>query len=172
VRPLRTGFTLIEVLVVVAVLAVVVGAIMLSTTGLDARRANREAERLFLLLQLACEQAELGGREIGIHMASGGYGFSLASQERWLPFAAGHRLQERQLEGASLEVPSVRLPDHPDYERAPQAVCWPTGELSPLEVRIVHAGLARARVRTGADARPLLETSGDGRAWHVPARRP
>ena len=164
------GFTLIEVLVVVVVLAVTVGAVLFSVSGLDGRRAEREGERLFLLLQLACEQAELGGREVGLHLAATGYGFSLAAQDRWLPFANGHRLQERIVEGSLLRVPSTMLPDVPDYERAPQATCWPSGELSTLDIRVVHADIERVRVRTGADARPLLETSDDGRQWRLPGR--
>lgn len=168
----RAGFTLIEMLVVVAVLAVIVGAVVMSATGMDPRRAGREGERLHLLLQLACEQAELDGREVGLHIGATGYGFSLAARDRWAPFASGHRLQERHIHGSVLDVPSMALPATPDFERAPQATCWPTGELSPLEIRVVHAGLARARVRTGADARPLLETSEDGREWRLAGVRP
>lgn len=163
----RAGFTLIEVLVVVVVLAVIVGAVLLSASGLDARRAEREGERLYLLLQLACDHAELSGREVGLHLAATGYGFSVAAQDRWLPFANGHRLHERIVEGSLLAVPSASLPDAPDYERAPQAMCWPSGELSALDIRVIHAERARARVRTGADARPVLEASDDGREWRA-----
>ncbi len=171
-RAPRAGFTLIEVLVVVVVLAVIVGAVVMSVTGMDARRADREAERLYLLLQLACEHAELNGREVGLHLAARGYGFSLTAQDRWAPFTPGHRLAERHVDGSVLDVPSAALPETPDFERAPQATCWPTGELSPLDIRVIHAGLARARVRTGADARPLLETSDDGRNWRSAGVRP
>jgi general secretion pathway protein H len=165
VRAARAGFTLIEILVVVVIAAVIVGAVLMSASGLDSRRGEREGERLYLLLQLACEHAELSGREVGVHLAVAGFGFTQAAQDRWIPFANGHRLQERVIDGSQLIVPSVTLPEAPDYERAPQVICWPSSELSALDIRVLHAGTERARVRTGADARPLLEVSDEGRDW-------
>lgn len=161
----RAGFTLIEVLVVVVVLAVLAGALAIAMPGFDQRRAEREADRFAAMLALACEQAELAGRELGVHLGAAGYGFSLADLDGWLPFGNGHRFHEHVLEGVELALPDAELPPVPDYERAPQASCWPTGELSALDVRFVHGERVFARVRAGADALPLLELAGDDGAW-------
>lgn len=164
-RSRSTGFTLIEVLVALVILATLAGVLVISLPSFDQRRAEREAERFAALLVLACEQAELGGRELGVHLAQTGYGFSLADREGWLPYGGGHRFQERELAGISLRLPDAHLPGQLDFERAPEAVCWPGGELSALELRFVHGERELARVRTGADAAPVFERSDGEGGW-------
>lgn len=159
------GFTLIEVLVVVVILSVMVGVLVISLPQLDQRRAVREAERLAGLLVLVCEQAELSGRELGLHLVAGGYGFSLADHDGWLPFGSQHRFHPRRVEGVSLSLSGRELPALPIDEVEPQALCWPSGELSALDVRFRHAGQQQARVSTGADAVARVEVSDDGRDW-------
>jgi general secretion pathway protein H len=164
--PRPSGFTLIEVLVALVIMAVLAGVMVLSLSGLDPRRAEREAERLAALLTLACEQAELAGRELGVHLAASGYGFSLADGREWLGFAAGHRFRTRSLDAVTLQVPGLALPALPDFDEDPQAVCFPGGELSALDVRLRHGERVLARVRTGADGAPGIESSDDdGRSW-------
>lgn len=164
--PLK-GFTLIEVLVVVVILAVIAGALVIALPQFDQRRAEREAERLAALLALACEQAELAGRELGLHLVAGGYGFSLADGDRWLPFAAEHRFHPRRVEGVAMQVDGREPVARDLVDSEPAAVCWPSGELSPLDVRFVHAGRMQARVHTGADAIARVELSEDGRDWRA-----
>ena len=163
----RTGFTLIEVLVALVILATLAGVLIVSLSGFDQRRAVREAERFAALLELACEQAELAGRALGVHLATHAYGFSLADRDQWLPYPASHRFHERELEGVQLTARDAELLPIPDFEAEPQAVCWPTGELSALEVRFVQNERERMRVRTAADARPVVEISDDGRTWRL-----
>lgn len=165
------GFTLIEILVVVVIIAVMVSVAVVSLSGLDGRRLEREAERFSALLRLACEQSELSGRELGIHLAGTGYGFSLATAQGWAPFGDGHRFRSRQLDGVNLQLADAApLPERPDFQVPPQALCWPSAELSALDLRFVPAGAAqpaqaRLRVRTGADAQPWLEWRDDAGHW-------
>lgn len=149
-------------------MATMAGVLVISFPGLDQRRAEREAERLAGLLGLACEQAELSGRNIGLHLATGGYGFSVADAADWLWFEGDHRFRRRTVDGLELAIPGARLPVQAEPGQPPHAQCWPAGELSALEVRFVHAGQVRARVRTGADALPVVEFSDDGRDWRAP----
>jgi general secretion pathway protein H len=167
-RVRAAGFTLIEILVAMVIMAVLAGVMVLSLSGMDPRRAEREAERLAALLTLACEQAELAGRELGVHLAGSGYGFSLADGPDWLAFAAGHRFNTRTLDAVTLEVPGQALPALPDFDQEPQAVCFPGGELSALEVRLRLGERVLARIRTGADGAPGIESSDDdGRSWRA-----
>lgn len=167
-RARRAGFTLIEVLVALVIIATLVGVIAVSLPGFDDRRAVREAERFEALLALVCEQAELSGREIGIHLARHGYGFSIGDRDRWLPYPVGHRFEAREVQGVALTTPTRPLPDIVEFEDAPQASCWPTGELSAMDLRFEHEGRERLRVRTLVDGTPLIESAaGDaaGRDW-------
>jgi general secretion pathway protein H len=164
----RAGFTLIEMLVALVILATMAGVLVMSLSGFDQRHAERETERFAALLRLACEQAELSGRELGVHVGIEAYGFSLADRDGWLQYPASHRFHERALEGVHLVAHGGTLPVLPDYERAPQLVCWPTGELSAFDLRFVHEEREWMRVRTSADGRPAIEAvddRGDWRSW-------
>ncbi|MFA7540787.1 MAG: prepilin-type N-terminal cleavage/methylation domain-containing protein [Lysobacterales bacterium] len=171
-RPKSGGFTLIEILVVVAIVAIMVAVAVVSLSGLDGRRLEREAQRFAALARLACEQSELSGRELGMHLASDGYGFSLATAQGWAPFADNHRFGARELDGVVLQLAGTTLPELPDFEAAPQALCWPSGELSALDLRFVEVGArpdvqARLRVRTGADAQPWVEVRDEREGWRT-----
>ena len=64
---LSTGFSLIEILVVTVILAVVAATVTLAIAGAGGeRQLARDAERIGALVNYACEQAELSGRDIGI----------------------------------------------------------------------------------------------------------
>lgn len=155
---------------VVVILAVMVAVAVVSLSGLDGRRLEREAQRFSALLLLACEQSELSGREVGIHLAGSGYGFSLATAQGWAAFADG-RFRSRELEGVQLQLTDGSpLPELPDFQLPPQAVCWPSAELSAVDVRFARPGEGidgthALRVRTGADARPWVEFLDAGGAW-------
>ncbi|MBX3727046.1 MAG: prepilin-type N-terminal cleavage/methylation domain-containing protein [Xanthomonadales bacterium] len=165
--PAAGGFTLIEVLVVVAIVAVLATAVVISMPASDARRAAREADRFHALLALVCEQAELAGRSIGIHALADGYGFSIEIEEGWLPFPDSHRFRPRRLEGLALAVPGGALPALPPAEPVPMALCGADGALTPFELRFVHQGRVLQRVRAGADGRAVREeAAADGRGWH------
>ena len=75
-HPQSRGFTLIEILVVVIIVATVSSVALLSL-GLvaDDRELDRERNRLATLLQVAQEEAALQGREFGVELLQGGYRF-------------------------------------------------------------------------------------------------
>jgi len=79
-----TGFSLIEILVVIVILAVTAAAVTLAVGDVGERRLARDAERLQALLGYACEQAELSGRQIGLSLDRDGYRFSRADHADWL----------------------------------------------------------------------------------------
>lgn len=78
----RAGFTLVELLVVVAVIAVAATAVVLSLP--DPRPGVAvEAERFAARLVLAREEAVLTNRSVAVRLSPQGYGFEAYDGQRW-----------------------------------------------------------------------------------------
>ncbi|MCG6117809.1 MAG: GspH/FimT family pseudopilin [Aquimonas sp.] len=154
---------MIELLVVVVVLGVLVSALVLSIGGSSDRALELQARRLQGLLQLACEQAELTGRDVGVFMSADGVGFAWRGPDRWYPLteAAREPLRTRALEpGIEMTLErddeTLRLPS--ERPEAPQLVCLSSGELTPFLLRFARADVTRRWLLRGAmDARLDVE---------------
>lgn len=76
------GFTLIEVMVVMVIIAILVTAVSLSLKGDRAGEAlDEEAQRLSALLNLAREEAVMRDSDIGLALARDGYLFAQRDEE-------------------------------------------------------------------------------------------
>jgi len=109
------GFTLIEMLVVLAILGILSTFVALSTTPDPRRQAAADAERLALLLEAALQEAHWGGRAIAWSAEAKGYGFLQAdSERRWVPITNDELFRPRSLsEGmgvSAIEVEGQKLP--------------------------------------------------------------
>jgi general secretion pathway protein H len=142
--PQPSGFTLIEILVVVVILAVLAGAVTLGIGGVGGeRQLAREAEQLRALLGYACEQAELGGRDIGISLDTHGYQFSVSNRTEWEPAQTAELRPRTWLAG----IPPVLARNGQRIEIAekapdkPQLVCFVSGELTPFRMDLALADL-------------------------------
>lgn len=74
-RPASQGFTLIEVLVVVLIITIMIGAAALRLTRGPQDTVREEAQRLAMLLQAARQEAVLQGQPIGFATTADGYLF-------------------------------------------------------------------------------------------------
>lgn len=82
------GFTLVELLVVVAILAIATGTVLLAGAGRGtAAGAKDELEHLRDMLRLAADEAVLDQREYGLGVDPGGYRMLLLDLDgqRWRP---------------------------------------------------------------------------------------
>jgi general secretion pathway protein H len=92
------GFTLIEVMVVLVILALTVSVLSFSIAGMGAREVAWEIDRLRLVLEVAGNRAATHGTPIRAEFLPGRYRFSeLNTEGQWRPMAEGDPLAERVL---------------------------------------------------------------------------
>lgn len=170
----QTGFSLLELLVVVTIIALLAGAFVLSigTLGSD-RELQREAERLQTLITLLNEEAVMESRDYGIIFSESEYriyvydyatlGWLLPVDDRLLN---EHLIPEPiqlalEIEGREVRLPR-RLADRDDNEQPePQAVLFSSGATTPFTVdfyRGVTGG--RFRLEVGFDGSASVSQEG------------
>jgi general secretion pathway protein H len=160
------GFSLIELLVVVAIIGVLALAVTLSIGGSSQRQLLREAERFQALIGQACGQAELSGREIGVIVGAGGYSFRMLGGTEWRDFPDDGPLRARRwIDGLRVDLSSEGR--HVDLlatrDAAPQLVCFSSGELTPFALTLELGDAPRYRVSGADDATLKTERIGDVR---------
>lgn len=88
VPPAQRGMTLIEILVVLAIIAITASVTILSIGSDGGVRGRVEAKRLEARLQLAADQMMVGDRPVAMTVTADGYGFVERDGRsgQWRPF--------------------------------------------------------------------------------------
>jgi general secretion pathway protein H len=115
------GFSLLELLVVLVILAIAAGAVSMSVAPRESRLVAEESERLAALFRLAQDEARVRGRPVAWIADEHGYRFLVGGQE---PDAPGDPLRAR-----SWPFPVQRV-------EAPRLVFGAEPLLPPAEIRI------------------------------------
>jgi general secretion pathway protein H len=102
------GFTLVEILVVVVIMAIVISFAVLSigTTGRDSQ-LDDESRRLEGLVGLLHERALLEGRDFGLRIEPTAYEFVVydSRRDRWMTLDQEHEFRHRDLpKGLSFQL--------------------------------------------------------------------
>lgn len=152
------GFTLIEVLVVLAIVGVLVLAVGIGVASVGGeRQLMREAERFQALVMHACNQAELGGRGVGLRIDATRYTFMSLGIDGWLDGRAEGELRPREwMPGVevSLARDGLGLRAARDAVDTPQIVCFPSGELTPFRLSLsLGTGMPAVDIDGDADGR-------------------
>ncbi|MGC8520940.1 MAG: type II secretion system minor pseudopilin GspH [Steroidobacteraceae bacterium] len=148
------GFTLLEMLVVLAIIGIVTAGVLLSLNlGGHDPALKTAGRRLVSLMHYARGQAELQTRDYGIVFDAGGYEFVVFSEQhdQWRAATGDSALRPRRLPaGVHLKVVvdgrTVRLKKRPTAHAealAPQVVLYSSGDLSSFEVSLERAGTHR-----------------------------
>ncbi len=82
--PETNGFTLVELMIVLAILALAATAVVLTIPG-EERSVRSEADRLAARLAAARDVAVIEGRSVSVHFSPSGYGFERRIAGEWQP---------------------------------------------------------------------------------------
>jgi general secretion pathway protein H len=95
----QAGFTLLEILVVVAIIGVMItlATLSLGSRSLDDKLAL-EARRLHEVMLLAADEAVLQGAELGFVLTPRGYAFLVLKDGKWIALEDAGVLRARALE--------------------------------------------------------------------------
>jgi general secretion pathway protein H len=139
----RSGFTYIELLIALFLIGLFVSLALLSLPGESpADRLQREAERLYVRMNLAREEAVLQARTLGLRIDDEGYRFLHLRSERWQALAddrllPAHALPDSVQLSLDLDGIEVSLDDDGDEEETederppPQIYFLAGGEIVP-----------------------------------------
>lgn len=167
------GFSLIELLVVVALIGILAGMVVLSmgVVGSD-RQVEQETLRLRGLVDLLREEALLQTRDYGVLFTAAGYRFYLYDyvQQLWVEppeddLLVQHDLPEALNLGLTLEERRVVLA--PSFDRVdedqpePQVMILSSGEVTPFTAELARDFTdGRFRLEVGVDGK--IEVSENG----------
>ncbi len=156
----RRGFTLLELIIVLLIIGIMLGAIGFSLGGGRERQLETEGERLLALLRLARQETLLTSTATAVGFHAEGYRFYQLQGEQWLTVRDGV-FRPRTLEldfRLALRFPEeddtpATLPylDHEDDQRLlPRIYFYPGGEMTPFELTL-----------TPENGGPTLRLAGD-----------
>lgn len=155
---LNRGFTLIEILVVVIIIAIISGVALMSMNLIgDDRELDTERKRLATLIELVQDEAVMQGREFGLELMESTYRFVEFDpfESRWTEIQDDDLFRLRQMpEGIEFELyvedkrillerdaKSIEDPDEAEMSvnaetYAPHVFVFSSGESTSFEIRL------------------------------------
>jgi general secretion pathway protein H len=156
------GFTLLEILVVVVIIAVLTTVAMLSigVLGTD-RELDAEGDRYSDVVAAAAEQSQLEGRDFGIWFGPARYQVLTYVQQtqQWDSIADDRLYASHELPAGvqvAVELEGRQLPlgvGQPGAPRVPQVLLYSSGDASPYRLTLT---------RDGSESRWLVDGQPDG----------
>ncbi len=177
-RRAARGFTLIELMVVLVIVAAMAGLLVIGGGDNAARQLRREGEGLATLLNLAADEAVMQGIELGLFIDDDGYRFLLLDPDSglWQPVEE-KPLQPREferplqltfeLDGERLDAQQrdhlQRLARRGGGEQPPLLLLLSSGEVTPFRLTLRLAE-ANAEVELRSDGfNPVVIGTGSER---------
>ncbi|WP_398353660.1 type II secretion system minor pseudopilin GspH [Shewanella pealeana] len=156
----QTGFTLMEVLLVVLLMGLAATAVTLGMGGASKEKAlERTAQQFMMSTEMVLDETVLSGHFVGIVIEDNSYKYVYYDEGKWKPLEQDRLLAERQMEpGVEMVLVLDGLPlvqddeeqdswfDEPLIEKSadekkkfpePQIMLFPSGEMSAFELSFV-----------------------------------
>ncbi|WMY08189.1 GspH/FimT family pseudopilin [Paraburkholderia phenoliruptrix] len=141
----QTGFTLLEMMVVLVIAGLLVSLTALTMTRNPRTDLNEEAQRLALLFESAGDEAQVRARPIAWQPLDGGFRFDMRTEDGWRPLR-DDLLKPRQWEGG---VTGVTI-DYPGSSSQASRVVFGTEAIDvPVRVTLFSAVGRATIVGTG-----------------------
>lgn len=164
----KSGFTLIEMLVVLVIIGIVVAMIGVNLAPDPRQALHNEAQRIALLLQQARDEAMSSGTRIAFSAEKQEFRFwqkpaSAAekpgeTEQKWEPHADQELYKPRSLAGA-IRVEEMRINQQPVDSHVQKIVFTPSGMMLPFRItladgplRIAISGNAIGQIEVDKDA--------------------
>jgi len=149
---LQKGFTLIEILIVVVIVAVLVSAVTLSFPPTGDKLLKEHGERFSALVGLAQDEAILQSSELALEVDSKGYAFYRNENNNWTaysepPFSKRQFPVEIQTK-MYLDGISIDLIDRD--KDTPQVVILSSGEMTPFTYKLNYNNKSELTLKVGA----------------------
>jgi general secretion pathway protein H len=142
------GFTLVEILVVVAIIGIVLAIASINLLPDDRRTLETEAERVALLFELAQDAAISGGDELAWQADGLHYAFYRQDEKKhWVAETADEMLRSRDWP-SGIKLQSLKI-NHVVATSEDRLIFAPSGMGLPFEL-VLSLGQERAGVRGNA----------------------
>jgi general secretion pathway protein H len=99
-----SGFTLVELMVVMVIIGITLGLATLNAMPSPRQDLQKEAQRIALLLQLARDEAIVRNRLVSFEADPQRYRFLVRNETRWDPVTNDDLLREREFKNAPLQL--------------------------------------------------------------------
>ncbi len=135
----QSGFTLIEIIVVIAIIGFVLTIATISIGDPQVKRMKQTSERFTSLIQLAKEQAIFNSQEYALSVWDTGYAFYILDQSGWVEVTDDRIFRNRTLPDGiehKLYLDGIKVVLSAEDKKKPQIFITSDGEISPFQLDI------------------------------------
>jgi len=138
----QRGFTLIEIIVVIALISIVLTMVTVSIGDPQVKRMQEASERFIALIQLTKEQAIFNSQEYAVSIWDSGYSFYTLDKAGWILVTGDKLFRARDLsEGIThkLYLDNIKVILPGEDNKKPQIFITSDGEISPFKLDITDS---------------------------------
>ncbi len=155
------GFTLIEIMVVVVIAAILMGAVTLSFPRTGDDLLKEQANRFAAIISLSQDEAILQSKDLALAVGEAGYSFLRKEDNSWQvfdepPFNARSLVSgiatELLIEGVSVNLKTKKnsSSSNDDKKVKPQVLILSSGEMTPFTYMMTYSNKSSVTIKVNA----------------------